>query len=77
MQDLLLGQIQQSVEVSLQNMRDRLKSKGQDDWVNCHSLGTPVPSNYEQVQAYLLLKILERLESIDRHLSGHLSPGEC
>jgi hypothetical protein len=38
------------------------------DWVKVHSRLEPVPSRYEVSQTYLLLKILERLESIDETL---------
>jgi hypothetical protein len=65
----LLEELGQSVEKSMEEMREKISHRTDSaNWLNCHTSIVPIPSNYDIAQAYLLLKILDRLESIDDSL---------
>jgi len=70
----LLEELGQSVEKSMQDMREKISHRtDRENWLNCHTSIVPIPSNYDVAQTYILFKVLERLESIDDSLIAMMS----
>ena len=68
MSEDIMSEIRQGVEGALTWRRE--KALPGQRWMNVHSPSEPAQSAYDVLQVYLLLKILDRLESIDESLTS-------